>query len=197
MWNGICEGASRLWDQIQGIFTPVWSWLEENIIHPALEGIRGFINGILGFINGILSGAVSGINGLIRMINRISFTVPDWVPDLGGQTFGFHLKPVSTPQIPLLAKGAVLPANKPFLAVVGDQRHGTNVEAPLATIQEAVAVVMGDQLSAMMAGFQALLEENRAIRRTIEAIEIGDNVIGEAALRYNHKMALITGSGAF
>ena len=119
--------------------------------------------------------------------------MPDWVPGLGGETLGFHLRTLTAPQIPYLAKGAVLPANKPFLAVVGDQRHGTNVEAPLATIQEAVAVVMEEQISAMMAGFRALLDEQRAIRHAVESIEIGDDTIGEAALRYNRKMAVVYG----
>ena len=38
-----------------------------------------------------------------------------------------------------------MPANRPFLAVVGDQKHGTNVEAPLATIQDALANVLARQ----------------------------------------------------
>ena len=45
--------------------------------------------------------------------------------------------------IPMLAKGAVIPPNREFLAVLGDQSSGTNVEAPLATIEQAVANVMG------------------------------------------------------
>lgn len=47
--------------------------------------------------------------------------------------------------LPALAQGAVLPANKPFLAMVGDQKHGTNVEAPLETIKQALAEVMATQ----------------------------------------------------
>ena len=47
-----------------------------------------------------------------------------------------------TTPIPALARGAVIPANKEFLAVLGDQKHGTNIEAPLTTIEEAVANVM-------------------------------------------------------
>jgi len=42
-----------------------------------------------------------------------------------------------TTPIPKLATGAVIPANKEFLAVLGDQKHGTNVEAPLDTIKKA------------------------------------------------------------
>ena len=41
-----------------------------------------------------------------------------------------------------LANGAVLPPNQPFLAMVGDQKSGTNVETPLSTIEQAVANVM-------------------------------------------------------
>ena len=52
----------------------------------------------------------------------------------------------ATPAIPQLARGAVIPPNHKFLAVLGDQQHGTNVEAPLTTIQEAVALVMEDLL---------------------------------------------------
>lgn len=44
--------------------------------------------------------------------------------------------------IPALARGAVLPANRPFLAIVGDQTSGTNVEAPLSTIKQAVRDVL-------------------------------------------------------
>ena len=92
-----------------------------------------------------------------------------------------------------LARGAVLPANRPFLAMVGAQSHGTNVEAPLATIQEAVALVMNDQLDAMMAGFDATVEQLRQLRQTVGAIEVGDTVIGRAAERYNRKMAVVRG----
>jgi hypothetical protein len=41
--------------------------------------------------------------------------------------------------IPRLATGAVIPPNKPFMAMLGDQKSGTNVEAPLSTIKQAVA----------------------------------------------------------
>jgi hypothetical protein len=133
---------------------------------------------------------------VIRGANKLSFAVPDWVPGVGGRSFGLNIPQVSAPQIPYLAQGAVLPAIRPFMAIVGDQRHGTNVEAPLTTIQEAVANVMDDQLSAMMEGFRALIEENRLLRQTVEAIEIGDEVIGSAATRYQRRQQYVYGGGA-
>ena len=76
-------------------------------------------------------------------MRNINITIPSWIPVFGGKTISFGSKRLSFPQIPYLASGAVLPANRPFLAVVGDQKHGTNVEAPLATIKQAVAEVLG------------------------------------------------------
>ena len=58
---------------------------------------------------------------------------------------GFAITPLSVPAVPQLAQGAVLPANKPFLAMVGDQKNGTNVEAPLETIKQAVAEVVSNR----------------------------------------------------
>ena len=105
----------------------------------------------------------------------------------------WSINPLSVPQIPPLAQGAVLPANKPFLAMVGDQRHGTNVEAPLATIQEAVALVMEDQTTAILAGFEASVGVQREILEAVLGIQIGDDVIGQATARYNRKLAVMCG----
>lgn len=174
---------------LSGAFSGDWN--------AAWEGIKAYlksvVNGIIGLLNGMIARLVNALNTVVRAANKLSFTLPGWIPDIGGKTFGLHLPTVTAPKIPYLAQGAVLPANRPFLAMVGDQRHGTNVEAPLSTIQEAVAVVMGDQIAAMMAGFEALLAENQQLRRVVEGIELGDTTIGQAAGRYQQKMAIMRG----
>lgn len=183
------EALQGLSGYLSGAFTGNWK--------QAWEGIRlllkSTVNGIIALLNGMLSRITAALNGVVRAANRMSFTVPSWVPGIGGSRFAMNLPLVNAPQIPYLAQGAVLPANRPFLAMVGDQRHGTNIEAPLSTIQEAVALVLGDQLSAMMAGFEALLEENRLLRQTVAEIEIGDTVIGQAATRYQRRQNYLNG----
>lgn len=185
----IIDSLFAVTEFLAGAFTGDWDRAWQGLS----DGLKGSVNSVIGFLNALLSGVAGAINGVVRAVNKLSFTVPQWVPGLGGQTLGFSLRTVTTPQIPYLAQGAVLPANRPFLAVVGDQRHGTNVEAPLATIQEAVALVMGEQLSAMMAGFDATVNEIRHLHSTVSAIEVGDAVIGKAARRYAQKMAVLTG----
>lgn len=108
------------------------------------DKIKTPINGIIGFINQLISAFFSGINYMIDKVNTLSFDVPDWVPGLGGKKFGFNLSHVTAPQIPLLAKGAVIPPNAPFLATLGDQRNGTNLEAPENLIRQIIREESGN-----------------------------------------------------
>lgn len=84
------------------------------------------------------NGVIKGINFIIRALNNLSFDIPDWVPELGGSSFGFDIKELSKVEIPKLASGAVIRGGNPFLAVLGDQPRGqTNIETPLPTMVNA------------------------------------------------------------
>ena len=183
------DGLLGLSEFLAGAFSGNWQ--------QAWEGIRLFlrsvVNGIISLLNGMISRLISALNAVVSAANRLSFTVPSWVPGVGGKQFGVNMSYLSAPQIPYLAKGAVLPAGKPFLAMVGDQKHGTNVEAPLTTIQEAVALVMDDQTSAILRGFEASLSVQREILEAVLGISIGDDVLGNAVQRYNRRLAVMQG----
>lgn len=121
----------KAWQGVKKIFKGVWDALVDIAKTP--------INLIIGLINGLTGAIEDALNWIIDGINELSFTTPDWLPgDLGGQTFGFDLSQIDIPEIPKLAQGAVIPPNSEFLAVLGDQKRGTNIEAPLDTITQAV-----------------------------------------------------------
>lgn len=174
---------------ISGVLTGDWEKAWEGF----MEVVKAPVNDLIGYINAMIGAVVEGINAAIRKVNALSFDVPEWVPVIGGKRFGFDFDLVTAPKIPYLAQGAVLPANKPFLAMVGDQKHGTNVEAPLATIQEAVAVVMEDMIASNMAGHEATVGVLREILSAVLGIEVGDTVIGQAVERYNRQISVIRG----
>jgi hypothetical protein len=191
--SGAVDRLNQIWSVVKGAWSGAASWFQQTVLTPIQTGFKKVANGIIGFLNGVITGAGKGINSMIRALNTLHFDIPKWIPEIGGKSFGFNLRTVSTTPIPYLAKGAVLPANKPFMAVLGDQRHGTNIEAPLATIQEAVASVMGEQTSALAAGFEASIGVQREILQAVLGISIGDEVIGQAVTRYNRKMAVVRG----
>lgn len=99
----------------------------------------------------------------------------------------------STRSIPYLASGAVIPPNAPFTAVLGDQRNGTNLEAPEGLIRSIFREELADMIGGMSAGFDATVAELQATRAAIEDIQIGDTTIGRAAARYDRRQNLIRG----
>ena len=121
----------RAWQGIQDIFSGIWNSFVGIVRIPA--------NGIITLINNL----ISAMNTMIGGLNQIQFDVPDWVPFIGGEHFGINIPRI--PTIPYLAQGAVIPPNQRFLAVLGDQKRGTNVEAPLDTIKQALAEVMAER----------------------------------------------------
>ena len=105
---------------------------------------------IIDLINTMLRAMTTGINTVIRGVNKMSFTVPDWVLGIGGKTFGFNIKEIKEYQIPKLATGAVIPPNREFAAILGDQRHGTNIEAPEGLIRQIVREELGNVYSPVL-----------------------------------------------
>lgn len=118
---------------IKGVFT--------GDLKMALDGVKkvakGIVNGILIIVESFINNIIRGLNWLITKINSISIKVPDWVPGVGGKGWSPHIGQMSSINLPRLATGAVIPPNKEFLAVLGDQKSGTNIETPLATMVEA------------------------------------------------------------
>ena len=91
--------------------------------------------------------------------------------------------------VPYLASGAVIPPNAPFYAVLGDQKSGNNLEAPESLIRKIVREESGGGCTEQLA---QLLE---VLIATVQNIEVGDTVIGEAANRYASRQKIIHGGG--
>ena len=170
------------WQAIGNTVNTVWDKMT--------NAIKTAVNGIIGFINRMISAVVTGINAVINALNGLSFDLPDI---FGGGHVGFNISTLTAPQIPYLAQGAVIPANREFLAVLGDQSHGTNVEAPLDTIKQAVAEVMEDLQAGQMAGFEAVVAVLREILSAVYGIELTDEDVGRAVQRWQRKQLTATG----
>ena len=195
-WNGIVDKFNALKSGLSQAWDAFWTGLSDrvgDIWNGIVNTVKGAVNSLIGFINGMISAVVGGLNSAIDALNSLSVDIPDWVPVVGGNRLGFSIGHVTAPQIPYLAQGAVIPANREFLAVLGDQSHGTNVEAPLDTIKQAVAEVMEDLQAGQMAGFEAVVSVLREILSAVYGIELTDEDVGHAVQRWQHKQAIATG----
>lgn len=97
------------------------------------------VNEVIALFNAMGQVIVKAINNLIDGLNHIK--VPDWVPGIGGK--GINLSHANFTRVPYLAQGAVIPAGNPFLAVLGDQTSGNNLEMPENLLRKIVSEESG------------------------------------------------------
>lgn len=181
--SSIIDIADGLVKFITGAFT--------DDMDKAFEGLnqmfKGLVNGIISLLEGFCNLGVSALNSLLKImasvvnaivdaINSISIDIPDWVPFFGGKSIGFNLDRVSPKlfeevKIPRLATGTVIPPNKEFLAVLGDQKQGTNIEAPLETIKQAFREAIAENGGSSRQMTVVLQVGRRELGRTI--VELG------------------------
>jgi hypothetical protein len=166
--TGVFSGNwKKAWQGIKKIFSSVFSGLADIAKAP--------INAIIGGFNAV----ISVINAVISKINSISFhiSVPSWIPVIGGSSWGFNGFNISqVGKIPYLATGAVIPPNAPFMAVLGDQKSGTNIETPEDLLRQIIREELGNQNNSNSGGeYRFTAQINR---RTLF-----DEVIEEAKVR--------------
>lgn len=129
--SGVWGNISAAWENVKAIFKNIigfvknvfagnWSDAWNNIV-----GIFGNVFGMLGNIAAApLNGIISALNWVIKKVNSLSVTIPDWVPGLGGKTLGFNIPTI--PPIPKLASGGIVTA-----ATLVEAGEGSEPEAIL------------------------------------------------------------------
>lgn len=184
LWNGIKTNAEQIWKNIvttvgnkaSAIYTGIvtkFTSARDRVVE-IFGGIRDTIRDILNKVIGIVNGAIGTVNSAIGGIES-AFSFGPWeVPTpFGKKVIGFNASFPRVPTIPYLAKGAVIPPRSEFLAVLGDQKQGNNIEAPEALLRKIVREESGGQQSGGNVRFTAQIN-----RRTVF-----DEIIEEAKLR--------------
>lgn len=168
-WNFITEKVKGVWQSVKDfwnakiapIFTAAW-WanLGKTIMNGLISGVEAGINWVLGGIGDM----ANGITGILNKIPGVNIGRINW----------------GNVHIPRLAQGAVIPANREFLAVLGDQKHGTNIEAPADLIRQIVREEVGQTSGATHVTivldsvdgkklFDAIVKQNNAVIRATGA----------------------------
>ena len=189
----IYNKIKEIWQNLKGATYEKFLGIKNHIIEifrAIANDIKAPLNAFLSAIERMVNGAVDAINALFDKVNAVLALGSEWLAYLGLPSLPklSHLAHVSVPR---LAEGAVIPPNKEFLAVLGDQSHGTNIEAPLDTIKQAVAEVVGNNT-----GNQEVVQLLQELIRVVESkdLTIGDKEIGKANARYVSKQQIIRGT---
>lgn len=197
-------------EKVMEIFGPLPTWFSQNVTEPIIEFFNGLTRGVTDAFMKTAESVGDAIENLIDSFNRIRNWVSDGISSLFDSGSSKKSSSTSwereksaywnsvaaysvTPDVPHLARGAVIPPNQEFLAVLGDQKSGTNIEAPLGVIQQAVAMVMEDVIQGQMVGFESIVVLLQQILEAVLGIEIDGETISNAVNAYNRKMAMVKG----
>lgn len=152
-WSGIVSIIGGIVDVLVNIVrVPIQTI--GNIFSSVWEGIRNTTvsiwTGIARTIQSVINGVIRGTNGMIRTLNSLQFDVPDWVPGLGGKTFGLNISELR--EVSWLHEGGII--DKPTLLGnygVGDKYKGTgrNEEAviPLDSMYNKLRNIVKEEQS--------------------------------------------------
>lgn len=123
-WDGMRSTMSSIIGSVKNAISEFFNWVSNKVddIKESLSNLGKSSTLRLGAGNRFLS--IGSSNKYLRSAPSMLYASPEF-------------EALRTTPIPKLATGAVIPANREFLAVLGDQKHGTNIEAPLDTIEQA------------------------------------------------------------
>lgn len=178
LWTSIKNAASNAWLGVKNAFSSVgdffggiWSTIKtkftdigQKIGDAVGEAFRKAVNAVLSTIEKVANTPINAINKLLDVIN----TVP-----------GINIGKLNTFTLPRLAQGAVIPANREFLAVLGDQKNGRNLELPENLLRQIVREESGGG-------------RHNGIPFVIQLI-LNGKVIGEEAVEYVNGVIRKTG----
>lgn len=180
-FSGIVKGIKNIFsgfiDFITGVFTGDWkkAW---NGVKKIFKGVwdvfysivKAPINLIIDGINFLWKGIYTAVKGIVDSIGSVAGALGD----IFGKDWHFKM-PKNPPTIPKLATGAVIPPNQEFLAVLGDQKRGTNIETPENLLRQIMREELGNIKTSGGGNYEFVAQINR---RTLF-----DEVIKEGKLR--------------
>ena len=156
--NGIYSGINNILTKLKKFWENIWESMKNTVVgifNGIWTAIKGVINSILGGVEGMANGIVRGLNKAIEALNRISFDIPEWVPGLGGMSFGFDVPQIPEISLPRLAQGGYVKPNTPQLAMIGDNLHQGEIVAPEDKLYQISAKAMQDVMQQFIGALTA------------------------------------------
>lgn len=131
-------------------------------INPITSWAKAVVNGVIDIFE-------TGVNFIVSMLNKLSFTVPDWVAGIGGETFGLHFSSV---HIPRLATGGLITG--PTYSLIGEGRYHEAVLPLNSDVYSRIAQGIEDNSSTGIGNlsFGQLVSELVSLRKTVEGLDL-------------------------
>lgn len=164
---------------IKATWITIWTSLKTtvvNIFNGIWISIKGVINNILSGIERMANGVINGVNSVIGALNGLKFTIPA-TPFSDEMSIGLNIPTLRNISIPKLATGTVVPPNREFMAVLGDNKKEPEVVSPLSTMRQALR----EELQAL--GITSGSNQTLVIKLYLDGKQISEAVVKEGKLQ--------------
>lgn len=183
VFSAAWEGIKGIFSAVGGFFQGIWDTIKNifvSIGHTIADGVSGAfkatVNAVIGFAEKIINGFIGGINSAIGLINKIP---------------GVNIPKISTVNIPKLAEGGYVEANKPQMAVIGDNKHEGEIVSPISKMKEAMYDVMKMFSTAMRPSQSAqMLTKSEKSYVITQNVEFNNEFNGDAAIQRSASSAM-------
>ena len=170
--TGVFRGDwEQAWEGIKTFFKGIWDTMVSILKVP--------MNFIIGAINVLLEGIMAGANAAIKALNKLSFTVPDWVPGLGGKKWGFNIKELKLHKIPYLARGGII--DQPTLAMVGERGKEAVVPLENTAFADSIANAIMRVLMPLFNNSNGV-GKNNSDSNTVIVLKVGEYELGRISV---------------
>lgn len=190
---GLVLAIAPNWDFIQSAISEAWgsfiSWWDAGpakfftLDYWADLGAN-MLNGLLDGLKSIWDNVTSWVSDKVGWITGQFTDAKNSAPTTSANSASARMpNAISTKNIPALARGAVIPPNREFLAVLGDQKSGTNIETPLPTMVQAFKRALAESGYAQGRGEAVLEIDGQRFGRLIyklgqrESIRVGASLV--------------------
>ncbi|MCX8125331.1 MAG: hypothetical protein N3F66_14375, partial [Spirochaetes bacterium] len=174
--KGLFKTLGGIVDFIVGVFTGNWK--------KAWEGVRdvfgGIFDSLVGLIKVPLNLIIDAINFVIRGLNKLSITIPDWVPGLGGKTWGINI-----PSIPKLAKGGII--DSPTVAMIGEAGPEAVVPLQNTGFVQAIGQAVGEAVRSAIGNAKGNSQDATVV------LKLNENELGRAVIKAINNVQRQTG----
>lgn len=171
----VIEQFFRLKDDIEKALSQINEYMNGDFLEGWKKGWDLVKESFKDRFNGIIGLLESALNFIVDGINKLSFDVPEWVPEAGGSKFGFDIQPF---HLPRLASGTVVPPRAgEFAAILGDNNREAEVVSPISAMKQAFKEAVAEMgevgggditLTVNLDGqvvYEDVVKRNRAMRR--------------------------------
>lgn len=179
----IRSGWNAVWNAMGASVASVFNGMKTTI--------KGAINSILGFVETMANGIVKGLNTAIQALNGLNISLPDWIPEIGGKSFGLNIPQLPSVNIPRLAQGGYVERNTPRLAVIGDNRQYGEIVTPENKMLEVMLAALEQFFARLQgSGMQQVASDSGDI---IIPVYIGNEKIEEIVITAQQRRNMRTG----